>query len=120
MCLESHARSIGSTRPPSAPIPANTYVLRTNPMQYGCLVGPHFWNLDANLTKAFNFTERVHAELKMAAYNATNRLNRGDPGHRTSIARLSGRRCTRVRPAARSERREQRSETRAAGRWRSG
>jgi hypothetical protein len=59
--------------------PANTYVLRTNPLQYDCLRGPHFWNLDANLTKAINITERVHAELKMAAYNATNRLNRGDP-----------------------------------------
>jgi hypothetical protein len=62
-----------------SPIPANTYVLRTNPLQYGCLMGPHFWNLDANLTKSFNVTERVHAELKIAAYNATNRLNRGDP-----------------------------------------
>jgi hypothetical protein len=59
--------------------PINTYVLRTNPLQYDCLRGPHFWNLDANLTKAINITERVHAELKMAAYNATNRLNRGDP-----------------------------------------
>ena len=62
-----------------APIPANTYVLRTNPLQYGCLTGPKFWNLDANLTKSFNITERIHAELKIAAYNATNRLNRGDP-----------------------------------------
>jgi hypothetical protein len=62
-----------------SPIPANTYVLRTNPLQYGCLVGPHFWNLDANLAKVFYITERIHAELKMAAYNATNRLNRGDP-----------------------------------------
>jgi hypothetical protein len=62
-----------------APIPANTYVLRTNPLQYDCLTGPKFWNLDANLTKAFNITERIHAELKIAAYNATNRLNRGDP-----------------------------------------
>src|SRR5215472_12022193 len=60
-------------------IPANTYVLRTNPLQYDCLTGPHFWNLDANLTKAFHITERFRAELKMAAYNATNRLNRGDP-----------------------------------------
>ena len=34
-------------------IPANTYVLRTNPLQYSCLTGPHFWNVDANLTKAF-------------------------------------------------------------------
>ncbi len=60
-------------------LPANTYVLRSNPLQYGCLTGPHFWNLDANLTKSFNITERVHAELKIAAYNATNHLNRGDP-----------------------------------------
>jgi len=60
-------------------IPANTYVLRTNPLQYDCLTGPHFWNLDANLTKSVPITERVRVELKMAAYNATNRLNRGDP-----------------------------------------
>ncbi|MDQ2898306.1 MAG: carboxypeptidase-like regulatory domain-containing protein [Acidobacteriota bacterium] len=60
-------------------IPANTYVLRTNPLQYDCLTGPQFWNLDANLAKEFRVTEKVRAELKMAAYNATNRLNRGDP-----------------------------------------
>ena len=60
-------------------LPANTYVLRTNPLQYGCLTGPKFWTLDGTLTKAFNITERVHAELKISAYNATNRLNRGDP-----------------------------------------
>ena len=60
-------------------LPANTYVLRTNPLQYGCLTGPKFWTLDGNLTKSFNITERIHAELKIAAYNATNRLNRGDP-----------------------------------------
>ncbi len=62
-----------------SPIPANTYVLRSNPLQYGCLTGPKFWTLDGNLTKSFNVTERVHAEFKIAAYNATNRLNRGDP-----------------------------------------
>ena len=62
-----------------SPLPANTYVLRANPLQYDCLTGPKFWNLDANLTKSMRITERVHAELKMAAYNATNRLNRGDP-----------------------------------------
>jgi hypothetical protein len=54
-------------------------VLRTNPQQYDCLTGPHFWNVDANLTKGIAVTERIHAELKMAAYNATNHLNRGDP-----------------------------------------
>jgi len=62
-----------------SPIPANTYVLRTNPLQYNCLTGPKFWTLDGNLTKAISITERIHAELKMAAYNATNRLNLGDP-----------------------------------------
>jgi len=62
-----------------SPIPANTYVLRSNPLQYGCLTGPRFWTLDGNLTKSFNIMEKIHAELKIAAYNATNRLNRGDP-----------------------------------------
>jgi Carboxypeptidase regulatory-like domain len=62
-----------------SPLPANTYVLRTNPLQYSCLTGPHFWTLDGNLTKAFTIHERIHAELKVAAYNVTNRLNRGDP-----------------------------------------
>jgi hypothetical protein len=62
-----------------SPVPANTYVLRTNPLQYGCLTGPGFFDLDATLAKSFKIKERVKAELKMAAYNATNRLNRGDP-----------------------------------------
>ena len=59
--------------------PANTYVLRTNPLQYGCLTGPMFFDLDGTLSKAFKVTEKVKMEFKMAAYNATNRLNRGDP-----------------------------------------
>jgi hypothetical protein len=62
-----------------APLPANTYVLRANPLQFGCLTGPGFFNLDGTLSKAFKIVERVKAEFKMAAYNATNRLNRGDP-----------------------------------------
>lgn len=61
------------------PLPADTYVLRTNPLQYSCLTGPPFWELDASLTKDFPITERLHGQLKMTAYNATNRLNRGDP-----------------------------------------
>lgn len=61
------------------PIPANTYVLRTNPLQYGCLTGPHFWDLDASLAKDFRLTEKFRAELKMTAYNALNNLNRADP-----------------------------------------
>jgi len=43
------------------------------------LTGPKFFNLDATLSKSFNITEKVKTEFKMAAYNATNRLNRGDP-----------------------------------------
>ncbi len=61
------------------PIPANTYVLRTNPLQFSCLTGPRFFNVDGTLSKAFKITERVKTEFKMAAYNATNRLNRGNP-----------------------------------------
>jgi hypothetical protein len=35
--------------------------------------------LDATLSKDFRITEKVRTELKMAAYNAINRLNRGNP-----------------------------------------
>jgi hypothetical protein len=62
-----------------SPIPDNTYVLRTNPLLYGCLTGPGFFDVDATLSKGFKINERVKTEFKMAAYNATNRLNRGDP-----------------------------------------
>jgi hypothetical protein len=60
-------------------LPANTYVLRTNPLQYSCITGPSFMDLDATLQKNFHITERVQAQLKMTAYNATNKLNLGDP-----------------------------------------
>ena len=59
--------------------PANTYVLRTNPLQYSCIVGPNLFNLDATLQKSFHFTERIQGQLKMTAYNATNKLNREVP-----------------------------------------
>jgi hypothetical protein len=62
-----------------APIPENTYVLRSNPLQFGCITGPRFFDLDATLSKSFKVTEKVQTEFKMAAYNATNRLNRGNP-----------------------------------------
>ena len=60
-------------------IPANTYVIRTNPWQYDNLTGPGYWMLDTTLTKSISFTERIKAELKMASYNTLNRLNRGNP-----------------------------------------
>jgi hypothetical protein len=48
-------------------------------LQYNCITGPSFWDLDASLAKGFHIIERVRAELKLTAYNATNKLNRGDP-----------------------------------------
>ena len=60
-------------------LPSNTYQLRTNPLQFPCLVGPGFFDLDGTLSKTFNLTEKVKVEFKVVAYNATNRLNRGDP-----------------------------------------
>jgi hypothetical protein len=62
-----------------SPVPANTYVLRTNPMQYGCLRGPSFFDIDASLVKDIHITEKWRAELRMSAYNALNNLQRGDP-----------------------------------------
>jgi len=56
-----------------------SYTPRSNPWQYPGLFGPILWQLDQSLSKYFNIGERVKAELKMAAYNATNRLNRADP-----------------------------------------
>jgi len=60
-------------------IPANTYVLRTNPLQFDCLTGPKFFDVDATLAKSLKITERIKTEFKVSAYNATNKLNRGDP-----------------------------------------
>ena len=55
------------------------YQNQTNPIQYSCLTGPSFFDLDASLVKNFHITERIQTQLKMSAYNATNKLNRGDP-----------------------------------------
>jgi hypothetical protein len=62
-----------------SPLAANTFVIRSNPIQFDNLTGPKYYMLDATLTKTFAVTERVKAEFKMAAYNAVNRLNRGNP-----------------------------------------
>ena len=55
------------------------YTLRTNPLQYGCLTGPKYFDLDGTLQKTVNITERIRMEFKLSAYNALNQLNRGDP-----------------------------------------
>ncbi|HXE13426.1 MAG TPA: carboxypeptidase-like regulatory domain-containing protein [Bryobacteraceae bacterium] len=55
------------------------YAIQRNPIQYSCLTGPSFFDLDASLLKNFHITEKVQAQLKMSAYNATNKLNLGAP-----------------------------------------
>jgi hypothetical protein len=55
------------------------YTPRTNPWQYSGLTGPIYWDIQANISKTFPITERIKAELKVAAYNLTNRLNLADP-----------------------------------------
>jgi hypothetical protein len=61
------------------PIAANTFVIRSNPLQFDNLTGPSYYMLDATLSKSFKITERFRAELKAASYNVLNRLNRGNP-----------------------------------------
>jgi len=62
------------------PISSTTaYTLRTNPLMYDCLTGPKYFDLDGSLAKTFAVTEKIKVEFKMTAYNAINRLNRGDP-----------------------------------------
>jgi hypothetical protein len=62
-----------------SPIAANTFVIRSNPLQFDNLTGPSYYMLDATLAKTFRITERFSAELKASAYNALNRLNLGNP-----------------------------------------
>ncbi|HEY3938062.1 MAG TPA: carboxypeptidase-like regulatory domain-containing protein [Bryobacteraceae bacterium] len=61
------------------PLAANSSAIVPYNVQFGCLEGPSFWDVDASLIKSFHITERVRSELKVSAYNVFNRLNRGDP-----------------------------------------
>jgi hypothetical protein len=63
----------------AAPLAANADAIVPYNVQFSCLRGPSFWDVDASLIKNFNITERIHSQLKISAYNAFNRLNRGDP-----------------------------------------
>jgi hypothetical protein len=55
------------------------YTPRTNPWQYPGLTGPLYWEVSGTLSKNLRVTERVNTELKMSAFNLTNRLNRAMP-----------------------------------------
>ena len=63
----------------AVPLAANSSAIVPYNVQFSCLVGPSFWDVDASLIKDINITERIHSQLKVSAYNAFNRLNRGDP-----------------------------------------
>jgi hypothetical protein len=52
---------------------------RTNPKSYPGVQGPGYKNVDFNLAKFFNLTERVRLELKMEVYNLTNTFSGADP-----------------------------------------
>jgi hypothetical protein len=41
--------------------------------------GPHFWNLDAGLTKNFRITERFNAQLRAEFFNVLNHPNFENP-----------------------------------------
>jgi hypothetical protein len=41
--------------------------------------GPHFFNMDASLTKGFRVTERVNAQFRAELYNAFNHVNLNQP-----------------------------------------
>jgi hypothetical protein len=63
----------------AVPLAANSSAIVPFNVQFGCLKGPSFWDVDASLIKSIKITERVHGQLKISAYNLFNRLNRGDP-----------------------------------------
>lgn len=69
-------------------IPSGTYVIRSNPLQFDNLTGPSYYLLDATLAKNFRITEKVNAELRMSAFNATNRLNLGNPNMSVSSSQF--------------------------------
>jgi hypothetical protein len=77
--LEDPSQSAWFNKSVFSVVPSGTYVIRSNPMQFDHLRGPQYWVADTTLAKTFSLTERVKAEFKMAAYNATNRLNLGNP-----------------------------------------
>ena len=55
------------------------YTQRTNPWYYDGLRGPKYWEAQTAISKSFPITERIRADLRVAAFNVTNHLNRADP-----------------------------------------
>jgi hypothetical protein len=55
------------------------FTRRTNPLQYPDVTGPRFINLDNTLAKEFRIIERLKFELRLEAYNLTNRFHVDNP-----------------------------------------
>jgi hypothetical protein len=62
------------------------YTPRTNPWYYDGLTGARSWNIDTTLSKRLPVTERVHAELRMEAYNLLNKIMWGAPNVNVTAA----------------------------------
>ena len=60
-------------------IPDNGFKVRTNPKSFAGVQAPGMKNLDLNVAKFFNVTERVRVELKLEAYNISNTFTGRDP-----------------------------------------
>ncbi|MBM3796064.1 MAG: carboxypeptidase regulatory-like domain-containing protein [Acidobacteria bacterium] len=55
------------------------FTRRSNPLQFEGMNNPRFWNVDTTLGKEYQVMERLKFELRMEAYNLTNRFPAGDP-----------------------------------------
>ena len=60
-------------------LPDNGFKVRTNPKSFAGVQAPGMKNLDLNVAKFFNVTERVRVELKLEAYNISNTFTGRDP-----------------------------------------
>jgi hypothetical protein len=65
---------------------------------YDSFFGPHFANLDTSLTRSFNITEKITAQIRAESFNTLNHVNLGQPnsvvdsgigGQITSLASLA-------------------------------
>ena len=55
------------------------YTQRTNPIMYPDVRGPIYWDIQASVGKTINTGDRAKLQVRLTAYNLTNRLNRADP-----------------------------------------
>jgi hypothetical protein len=55
------------------------YTQRTNPRTYLDVRGPIYWDIQASVGKTFAVGDKFKTQMKLTAYNLTNRLNRANP-----------------------------------------